>query len=110
MKRKTTRTFTKAELRIMRMLGDRGPASVAELVAALPPPPLAYTTILTVLRVLEGKDAVAHDERGRGHVYRALVPREEAERGAIGEVVSSFFANSKMELAVKLLSEERPSN
>jgi predicted transcriptional regulator len=103
-------TFTKAELRVMRLLWDKGSASVADVMSALPPPPLAYTTVLTVLRVLERKGAVAHEERGRAHVYRPLVPRDEAERGAIGDVVSSFFANSKMALAVRLLSEERPSN
>lgn len=110
MKRKTTRTFTKAELRIMRMLWDHGPASVAELVAALPPPPLAYTTVLTVLRVLEGKGAVGHEERGRAHVYRALVAETDAASSAIGDVVTSFFDNSKMALAVRLLSEARPSS
>ena len=95
-------TFTKAELRVMRLLWDKGTASVADVVSALPPPPLAYTTVLTVLRA-RTLGAVAHDERGRAHVYRPLVPREEAERGAIGDVVSSFFANSKMALAVRLL-------
>lgn len=103
------RAFTKAELRIMEMLWTRGTATVAEIVAALPPPPLAYTTVLTVLRVLERKGAVAHAPAGRAHVYRALVERDDAARTAIGDVLSAFFSDSKTALALRLLSEAKPS-
>lgn len=103
------RAFTKAELRIMEMLWTRGSATVAEIVAALPRPALAYTTVLTVLRVLERKGAVAHVPAGRAHVYRSLVRRDDAAGAAIGELLSSFFGGSKTALALRLLSEARPS-
>jgi predicted transcriptional regulator len=103
------RTLTKAELRIMEQLWERSSATVAEIVAALPPPRPAYTTVLTVLRVLERKGAVAHEAAGRAHIYRPLVQRDDAVRGAISDLVSSFFANSETALALRLLSEARPS-
>lgn len=107
--KKSARTFTKAELRILEKLWERGSATVAEIVAALGPPPLAYTTVLTVLRVLERKGAVGHRPAGRAHVYRSLVERDDAARTAVGEVLRSFFANSKAALALRLLSEAKPS-
>jgi predicted transcriptional regulator len=103
------RTLTKAELRIMEQLWERSSATVAEIVAALPPPRPAYTTVLTVLRVLERKGAVTHEPAGRAHIYRPLVQRDDAVRGAISELLSSFFANSGTALALRLLSEARPS-
>jgi predicted transcriptional regulator len=109
MKKTPQRTFTKAELRIMEQLWQRGSATVAEIVAAIGPPALAYTTVLTVLRVLERKGAVTHEPAGRAHVYRAVVERDDAARTAIGEVLKSFFANSKTALALRLLSEAKPS-
>jgi predicted transcriptional regulator len=109
MKKTAARTFTKAELRVMEQLWQRGAATVAEIVSAIGSPPLAYTTVLTVLRVLERKGAVAHEPAGRAHLYRALVKRDDAARTAVGEVLKSFFANSKTALALRLLSEAKPS-
>jgi len=93
----------------MEKLWERSSATVAEIVAALPPPRPAYTTVLTVLRVLERKGAVAHEPAGRAHAYRALVARDDAARGAIGDLLSSFFDNSRTALALRLLSEGQPS-
>lgn len=109
MPKSSQRAFTRAELRIMEQLWERGRATVADIVAALPPPALAYTTVLTVLRVLERKGAVMHEPSGRAHVYWPLVGRDDAAGTAIGEVLASFFANSKAALALRLLSEAQPS-
>ncbi|MEX0912613.1 MAG: BlaI/MecI/CopY family transcriptional regulator, partial [Gemmatimonadota bacterium] len=69
--------FTDRELDLMLVLWERGPSTVAEVREALDDD-LAYTTVLTVLRVLEEKGHVAHTEEGRAHRYRALVERDEA--------------------------------
>jgi len=106
--RSKTRSLTKAELRIMQVLWKLRRATVADVVAANPKPPLAYTTVLTMLRILEQKGAVKRDLDGRAHVYYPAFEQDEAARTAVGDVVQSFFANSKTALAMRLIAEERP--
>ena len=65
MPRPNPRSLTKAELRIMRALWAAERATVAGAAAAVGEPPLAYTTVLTMLRILEQKGFVAHDVDGR---------------------------------------------
>jgi len=103
------RTLTKAELRIMEVLWQLRRATVADVVAALPRPPLAYTTVLTMLRILEQKRFVKHEAGARAHIYAPLVEREDAATSAIGDLVASFFSNSKTALAVRLMADARPS-
>ena len=104
------RSLTKAELRIMRALWSAHHATVADVVSAVGDPPLAYTTVLTMLRILEQKGFVSHDVEGRAHVYAPRVKEREAAKAALGEVISSFFKDKKTALALSLMSEERPSD
>ncbi len=109
MARRRSATLTEAELRLMEVLWQRGPATVAEVTAALPPPPIAYNSVLTTLRILERKGYAAHDEAGRAFIYRPLLAREEAAGHAVGHVLSRFFDNSAGSLALRLIENERPS-
>jgi predicted transcriptional regulator len=109
MARRRSATLTEAELRLMEVLWQRGQATVAEVTAALPPPPIAYNSVLTTMRILERKGYVAHDEAGRAFIYRPLVAREEAAGHAVGHVLSRFFDNSAGSLALRLIENERPS-
>jgi BlaI family transcriptional regulator, penicillinase repressor len=109
MTRKKPKILTRAELRVMDVLWTMRRATVADVVGALPPPPLAYTTVLTMLRTLEQKDVVSRTPDGRAHVYHPLVERDEAATSAVSDVVRSFFSDSKTALAVRLMEEERPS-
>ncbi len=106
---KKPKMLTKAEVRVMNVLWEKRRATVADVVAALPPPPLAYTTVLTMLRVLEQKAVVSRTADGRAHVYHPLVEQDEAATSAVSEIVRSFFSNSRSALAVRLMEEERPS-
>jgi predicted transcriptional regulator len=108
--RKRSTTLTEAELRLMEVLWERGASTVAEITAALPPPPIAYNSVLTTMRILETKGYVAHEEVGRAFVYRTLVEREDAARSAVGHVLSRFFDNSGSSLALRLIETERPSS
>lgn len=110
MARPNRRSLTKAELRIMRALWKTRRATVAQVAAAVGKPPLAYTTVLTMLRILEQKGFVTHDVEGRAHVYEPCVAEQDAARTAVGELVRSFFSNKKTALALALISEERPSD
>lgn len=108
MARPKPRSLTKAELRVMQVLWRKDRATVADVVAAIDKPPLAYTTVLTMLRILEQKGAVKRDLDGRAHVYYPAIEQDDAARSAVGDVVRSFFQNSKTALAMRLIQEERP--
>ncbi len=110
MARSRSKTLTEAELRLMEVLWVRGRATVAEVVASLPPPPSAYNSVLTTMRILEQKGFVAHEEAGRAFVYHPLVARDAAAQTAVGHLVSRFFENSSGSLALRLIESERPSN
>ena len=98
--------FTERELDLMNVLWARGPSTVAEVREALDDD-LAYTTVLTVLRVLEDKGHVTHDTEGRAHRYRALVERDTAARSALRRVTEHLFSGSS-ELLVTRLVEDQP--
>ena len=109
MAHKKLKTLTKAELRVMEVLWQRRSATVADVVAAIPSPTLAYTTVLTMLRILEQKGIVRHKADGRAHVYYPCIERDDAATTAVSDVLRSFFANSKTALAVRLMAEEKPT-
>ncbi len=110
MSRKKALVLTDHELRLMEVLWRRGRATVAEVVEALPPPPLAYSTVLTTLRTLEQKGYLGHDEDGRAYVYYPLVHRDEAAKSAVHHLVDRFFGKSTGALAVSLLDDSKLSD
>ncbi len=97
-------SFTDRELDVMAVLWQRGPSTVAE-VRELLADPLAYTTVLTVLRTLEAKGYVAHEHEGKAHRYRPLVAREAAGTSALGQVLDKIFDGSREMLLANLVRE-----
>jgi BlaI family transcriptional regulator, penicillinase repressor len=97
-------SFTDRELDVMAVLWQRGPSTVAEARQVLADP-LAYTTVLTVLRTLEAKGYVAHDDEGKAHRYRPLVAREAAGTSALGQVLDKIFDGSREMLLANLVHE-----
>ncbi len=107
MARKRSPTLTDAELRLMEIIWDKGRVTVGELVDALPKRrALAYSTVLTTMRVLERKGYVDHEKNGRAFVYQPLVPKSEARRKALRFVLSRFFEDSPELLVLSLLEHE----
>jgi predicted transcriptional regulator len=102
--------LTDHELRLMEVLWRKNRATVADVVDALPPPPLAYSTVLTTLRTLEQKGHVTHEEDGRAFVYRPSIARADAANSAIGHVLDRFFGSSPGALALRLLGDARLSD
>jgi predicted transcriptional regulator len=101
-------TLTDGELRLMRVLWERGSASVSEVRAALAPPHRpAYNTVLTELGILERKGYVRHTKNGRAFVYEPVVDRERVRRSAVRRLVSQLFDGSAGSLAVSILQHER---
>jgi predicted transcriptional regulator len=109
MPRKPSPTLTEAELRLMQVLWEKRAATAAQIAEALPPPQPHYSSIVTILRVLEKKRFVRHREQGRAYVYEPLVDRDTAADSAVGHVIASFFRNNPTSLALRLVSKEKLS-
>jgi predicted transcriptional regulator len=105
--RKRSSGLTDAELRLMEILWDKGSATVGEVVEALPRRvPLAYSTVLTTLRILENKGYLKHIKEGRAFIYQPAVGREEACENAVTHLVRRFFRGSHGLLALNLLEKK----
>ena len=105
MPRKKTRTLTNAEHRIMEVIWARGSATVADVVEALKSKD-AYTTILTLMRILKAKGYLASRKEGRAFVFVPRVDRQTVARKATHQLLSKFFAGSPSELVLAFLREE----
>jgi predicted transcriptional regulator len=97
--------FTARELDIMAVLWERGPSTVAEVRRALDTE-LAYNTVLTVLRILEEKGHVTHEEEGRAHRYAPLVERAEAGGSALRRITRKLFSGSPELVLTRLVEGE----
>ena len=97
--------FTSRELDVMSVLWERGPSTVTEVQGALSDA-LAYTTVLTVLRVLEDKGHATHTTEGRAHRYVPLVEREVAGESALRRVTERLFSGSPELLLTHLAAAE----
>lgn len=98
--------LTDAELRLMDIIWKLAPVSVQGVVDALPADlNLAYSTVLTTMRILEEKGFLTHTKEGRAFVYSPVVERKQASRSALREVLDRFFG-SKPELLVQNMIDE----
>src|SRR5688572_2695304 len=110
MPRKQSRTLTDGEHRIMEVLWKKGSATVAEVAEALEGKGGdAYTTILTMMRILRVKGYLSCRKEGRAHVYTPRVDRDAAARKAVRQLLSKFFAGSPGELVLSFLRDEELS-
>jgi predicted transcriptional regulator len=98
-------TLTRRELDIMSVLWRRGRATVAEVRDDLADD-LAYPTVQTMLRVLEGKGYVGHTVDGRAFRFHALVQQDEAADSALGRLVAKVYHGSRELLVSRLLADE----
>jgi predicted transcriptional regulator len=102
--RKKSSYLTDAELRLMEVVWEKGKATVAEVVEELSPDvPLAYSTVLTTLRILENKGYLRHTKDGRSFVYHPLVKREQARQNALAYLLRRFFEDSPELLMLNLM-------
>jgi predicted transcriptional regulator len=110
MPRPKSPTMTDGELRLMRVLWDKGEATVGDVVDALKTRPKpAYNTVLTLLRIMEKKGYVSHRKDGRAFVFLPKVDRVHASRSALRTLVNSFFEGSPQLLVLNLLEDSQLS-
>jgi predicted transcriptional regulator len=100
-------TLTEAELRLMKMLWQRGESAVGELVAAMPDgSALAYNSVLTTIRILEQKGYVHHRQEGRAFLYSPSIAEQEASKTEVRHIMQRFFGNSRERLLLSLLGDD----
>lgn len=100
-------TLTEAELRLMKLLWARGESAVADLVAALPDSEaLAYTSVLTTIRILEQKGYVSHRQEGRAFLYSPNVAEQDASRSEVRHMMRRFFGDSRERLLLSVLGDD----
>ncbi|QSQ21679.1 BlaI/MecI/CopY family transcriptional regulator [Pyxidicoccus parkwayensis] len=98
------RPLTPVELELMQLVWKQGEVSVADVLAALPPErALAYTSVSTVLRILEQKGVVQSRKQGRGHLYSAVLPREAYEAQSVRHLVDTLFEGTPSALVARLV-------
>src|SRR6476661_526795 len=92
------------ELDVMAVLWQIGSGTVTEVRDQLDTP-LAYTTVLTMLRNLEAKKFVRREEEGRGHRYFPRVQQQTAQRTALSRLVTQLFGGSPQALLAQLVDQ-----
>ena len=92
----------KRERQIMEALYARGRATVAEVLEALADPP-SYSSVRAMLRYLEDKGHVRHEEEGPRYVYMPSRPKAEVRKSALSHVVKTFFDGSVTSVVAALI-------
>ena len=94
--------LSRRERQIMDILYRSGKASASDVLNAMPDPP-SYSAVRAMLRVLEEKGHVKHQEEGLKYVYAPVVARDKAKRSAVKHVMETFFNGSAEQIVAALL-------
>ncbi len=97
--------LTKAEEEIMLILWKLGESTIRDVMTQLSEPNTPYTTISTVVRVLEKKEFVGHKAVGTTYLYYALVPKKDYLKGYLTGIVSNYFDGSFSRMAAFFAKE-----
>jgi BlaI family transcriptional regulator, penicillinase repressor len=107
MARRRSPALTDAEARVMAVLWELGTATVADIVGVLKKGrPLTYSTVQTMLRILETKGYVAHQKVVRAFMYRPRVDARQARLRAVHHLASRLFNGSPSLLVLNVLEDE----
>jgi BlaI family transcriptional regulator, penicillinase repressor len=102
---------TDAELEILRVLWDQGPATVRHVHDALARTrETGYTTTLKLMQIMADKGLVTRDESARTHVYEARASQEHTQRQLLTDLVNRAFGGSAAELVLRALSSHKTSD
>jgi BlaI family transcriptional regulator, penicillinase repressor len=105
--RKQSPALTDAEAQIMAVLWRLKTASVGDVVTTMNETrAVTYSTVQTMLRILETKGYVTHDKVARAFVYRAVIDERQARRRALRHLVSRLFEGSPSLLVLNVLEDD----
>jgi predicted transcriptional regulator len=94
--------LSRRERQIMDVIYRRGRATAAEVLADLPDPP-GYSAVRAMLRLLEDKGLLRHEEDGPRYVFMPTLPREKARRIELRRMLQTFFDGSTVQAVAALL-------
>jgi len=104
--RPTKNGLTRLELKIMQVIWRHGASTVSDVQNEMQPA-LAYTTVQTMLNILERKGKLERELQGRAYVYRAKVTEEKALGQTLRDVIDRMFGGSSEELVMSLLKSRQ---
>ena len=96
--------LSRRERQIMDIIYARGQATAAEVTSALPDPP-SYSAVRALLRILEEKGHLRHQQAGPRYVFLPTVSRDRARRSALRSLVKTFFDGSPAQAAAALIDQ-----
>lgn len=102
-----SKQLTKAEEQIMQVLWDLREASVKEVIAELPAPKPAYNTVSTIIRILESKEFVGHQPKGRGYVYFPLIQKTAYSNQSLHKLMNGYFGGSFKSMVSFFMKENK---
>lgn len=97
------RDLSRRERQIMDILHRTGKATAADVLDGLPDAP-SYSAVRALLRILEQKGHIRHEEEGRTYVYMPLARRSDARQSALSHLLKTFFDNSAEQAVAALLA------
>jgi predicted transcriptional regulator len=102
---------TAGELEILKVLWDRGPSTVRQVLVELNRTrPRAYTSVMSLLNVMTDKRLLIREPEGRAFVYRPRIERAKTLRRMVGDLLSRAFEGSTSQLVLHLLDQSRPTD
>ncbi|KAA0253984.1 MAG: BlaI/MecI/CopY family transcriptional regulator [Acidobacteria bacterium] len=102
------RPLTAAELEVMHEVWERSPVTVREVHERLRErKPVAYTTVMTLMNILEGKGRLRRRKEGRAFVYEPTQPKSEVLSGLVSDFLEKVFAGSARSLLVSLVRDRK---
>lgn len=109
-KKKSLPKPTDAELAILSVLWQQGPATVRQVMESLSDEkPTGYTTVLKLMQIMVDKGLLKRDERERTHVYRPSVAAEQTQKRLVADLVDRVFAGSAQRLIMQALDAKGAS-
>ena len=99
--------LTRLELQIMHVLWNNGPSTVQAVQQSLPGDPLAYTTVQTMLNILQRKGKVKRKLLGKAYEYRPVLSRDKALREAASDMLDRMFGGSVEALLMSLVKSNQ---
>jgi BlaI family penicillinase repressor len=99
---KGQQNLSRRERQIMDIIYGLKEATALQVLERLPSPP-SYSAVRALLRVLEQKRHLAHRQDGPRYVFSPILPRERARRGALQDLLKTFFDNSTEDVVAALL-------
>lgn len=99
--------LTKAEEEVMQHLWAQGKSSVKDLLALYNDPKPAINTVSTIIRILEQKEFVSHETKGRGFIYFPIISKEEYKNFSLRKVMGAYFEGSLSKMVSFFAEKEK---